>query len=94
MIPSMKIVVGLGNPGEEHIKTRHNAGRIMVEHIEKKLEDQKIKFIKPDTYMNRSGKAVAPFIKSKKDLANLQWINHFRIWKLLPFLLPCCNFKL
>jgi len=71
MIPSMKIVVGLGNPGEEHIKTRHNAGRIMVEHIEKKLEDQKIKFIKPDTYMNRSGKAVAPFIKSKKDLANL-----------------------
>ncbi len=67
----MKIVVGLGNPGEEYEKTRHNAGRILVDFIEDKIEEPKIKFIKPDTFMNNSGKAVAPFIKTKKDLENL-----------------------
>ncbi len=67
----MKLVVGLGNPGKEYEYTRHNTGRMIVGMIEKKLGDLKIKFITPDTFMNNSGKAVAPLIKSKKDLAGL-----------------------
>ena len=67
----MKIVVGLGNPGKEYENTRHNTGRIMVSLIEKKLDGIKIKYITPDNFMNNSGKAVAPLIKTKKDLKDL-----------------------
>jgi peptidyl-tRNA hydrolase, PTH1 family len=67
----MKLVVGLGNPGTEYENTRHNAGRILVRLIEKKLEGKKIKFITPDNFMNNSGRAVAPLVKAKKDLKDL-----------------------
>lgn len=67
----MKIVVGLGNPGEEYEKTRHNTGRILVNMIQDKIEGQKIKFITPDTFMNNSGREVVKFVKTKKDLENL-----------------------
>ena len=71
----MKLVVGLGNPGSEYENTRHNTGRILVGILEKKLDQeknkQKIKFITPDTFMNNSGKAIAPLVKNIKDLKDL-----------------------
>lgn len=75
----MKVIVGLGNPGTEYEKTRHNIGREIAMVIAKKLEfesfeenkkyagltskgeiaGEKALIILPNTFMNKSGKALA-----------------------------------
>lgn len=60
----MYIVVGLGNPGEQYERTRHNAGRMTADFAASKIGG--IKVVTPDTFMNESGKAVAKAVKSKK----------------------------
>lgn len=77
-------IVGLGNPGSEYEKTRHNAGRMAVEHVARaydfdpfvfkkqsqalvsrgEMEGESVVLVLPETYMNRSGSAVSPFVKS------------------------------
>ncbi|HOX96540.1 MAG TPA: aminoacyl-tRNA hydrolase [Candidatus Woesebacteria bacterium] len=67
----MYLIVGLGNPGVEYERSRHNAGFLFVEHLFKKMEfslDKKFEseiwkiddFIlaKPQTFMNESGRAI------------------------------------
>src|SRR3990167_3432486 len=60
----MYIIVGLGNPGEEYARTRHNTGRMAAEFVASKIEG--IRVVMPDTFMNKSGIAVAKVIRSKK----------------------------
>lgn len=64
----MFTIVGLGNPGAEYEKTRHNAGRIVVSVLP---DYRTLKKIIPVTFMNNSGRAVTPYIKSKKAAASL-----------------------
>ena len=56
----MFIIVGLGNPGEEYEKTRHNVGRIILNYYAKEnkfeewLEDGKLKALTADGKIGKS----------------------------------------
>lgn len=65
----MYTIVGLGNPGEEYEKTRHNAGRLAVCALEER--GVKGKYLHPDTFMNKTGSFVAKYVKSKKAAGKL-----------------------
>ncbi|MGE4233449.1 MAG: aminoacyl-tRNA hydrolase [Bacteriovoracia bacterium] len=68
----MKLLVGLGNPGREYEENRHNVGFMAIDYfaqsknaVWKKWKDSQIAIeqeshilLKPQTYMNLSGKAV------------------------------------
>jgi PTH1 family peptidyl-tRNA hydrolase len=71
---SIRLVVGLGNPRREHDATRHNAGFWFVDALAAKLGASfateakfhghvaragDLRLLKPGTYMNLSGRAVA-----------------------------------
>src|ERR671933_2453806 len=70
------LVVGLGNPGREYERNRHNVGRMVVDELARRhggswrgkfsgqladvrIDGHRVALLKPETYMNESGRAVA-----------------------------------
>ena len=81
----LRLIVGLGNPGAEHARTRHNAGFWFIDALaansgarfglESKLHGETAKIqvagqsvwlLKPATFMNLSGRAVAAALRYYK----------------------------
>jgi PTH1 family peptidyl-tRNA hydrolase len=69
------LVAGLGNPGREHVRNRHNAGWLVMDELgrrhggswrgkfagrmaEVRVGDEQLALLKPETYMNDSGRSV------------------------------------
>src|SRR6478609_8400709 len=81
------LVVGLGNPGREYARNRHNVGQLVVDELarrhggswrgkfsgqvaEVRIDGHKVALLKPETYMNDSGRSVqaaARFFKVDPD---------------------------
>lgn len=68
----MKLIVGLGNPGTEYERTRHNVGFLVVDELERRglsargvsgSAGDRVRLLKPDTFMNLSGEAVAKALR-------------------------------
>jgi PTH1 family peptidyl-tRNA hydrolase len=70
------LVAGLGNPGPEHARDRHNVGWMVADELarrhsgsfrskfsgrlaETRLGDVRIAVLKPETYMNESGRSIS-----------------------------------
>lgn len=80
----MWLVAGLGNPGLQYEKTRHNAGFMAADRLAEKhgaqfnkhkseavyadfkIGDNRILLVKPQTYMNNSGRAVSALLNFYK----------------------------
>ena len=60
----MFLVVGLGNPGEQYTDTRHNVGFMVLDALENTPEN--VVLLKPQTFMNNSGKDVKKCIENCK----------------------------
>jgi PTH1 family peptidyl-tRNA hydrolase len=78
-MPTFKLIVGLGNPGAQYLFTRHNVGFMVLDawahedgfgfknepdrfSIVAALDSGE-RLVKPMTYMNESGKAVAAWVE-------------------------------
>jgi PTH1 family peptidyl-tRNA hydrolase len=74
MTNPIRLVAGLGNPGREYARTRHNAGFWLVDELARKLgayfateskfsgevaKAGDVRLVKPATFMNLSGRSVA-----------------------------------
>jgi peptidyl-tRNA hydrolase, PTH1 family len=85
-----RLIIGLGNPGAEYERTRHNLGFMLVDLLAREtgaqvkrkdcralvgraeLEGTLVELVKPQTYMNLSGEAVACLLAKQDSKSSAQ----------------------
>lgn len=73
----MKLIIGLGNPGEEHKNNRHNVGYMTIDKLIVKSSKLKgIVVAKTDTFMNDSGRFVSSLVARYKIPTTSLYIIH------------------
>lgn len=95
MSQSINLIVGLGNPGNEYVDTRHNAGFWFLDELSKTyhgnfkndkkffgdvvkihINGEEIWLLKPNTFMNLSGKALQALAQFYKiNLENIMVVH-------------------
>ena len=89
---SIRLIVGLGNPGPEYEQTRHNAGFWLLDNLagsalarearfqalaaKIRLAGQEVWLLEPQTYMNRSGLSVGALARFYKIAADEILVAH------------------
>jgi PTH1 family peptidyl-tRNA hydrolase len=85
---TIKIVIGLGNPGRQYHHNRHNVGFLVLDELanrhnaswqkkansevaEIEVNGEKITLVKPQTFMNDSGKVIPSLLKQGLKAENL-----------------------
>src|SRR5947208_9053125 len=99
----MYFVVGLGNPGAEYERTRHNLGFMLVDLLAREagttvkrkdcralvgraeIEGLRGELVKPQTYMNLSGEAVAGLLAKQNEKSTAQRLMGIGDGLALPF---------
>jgi len=83
--PTIRLIVGLGNPGREYVNTRHNVGFMILDKLASRkgisfqasrkwdaevASHEGVHFCKPMSYMNRSGEPLTAISHFYKVLAS------------------------
>lgn len=88
MANTIKVIIGLGNPGKQYHNTRHNIGFLVLNALAEKhnaswqkkgdyeyadihINDEKITLVKPQTFMNSSGRVIPSLLKQGLKAENL-----------------------
>jgi peptidyl-tRNA hydrolase, PTH1 family len=87
------LVAGLGNPGPEYGRTRHNVGWLVVDELagrteasfrskfsgrlaETRIAERRVALLKPETYMNESGRSIGAAVRFFKVPADSLLVVH------------------